>query len=619
MRRLAVAITFLSPLALAPHLLFYYDVTPKIVILFAGAAAALILAAFHLDSLRAFCGTKGGMAFFGAALGLLIATAISAAMAVHPALAWNGSNWRRFGVLTQAACLLTGVIVAAWTRGEEGRIVPILRAISWAGILAALYGILQYFGWDPILDSSAYRAGEGLFTIVRPPGPMGHSDYFAAFLLWPVFLGLALARLESRWVGRASALLGAIAILLTGSRGALAGVVIGAVIYVCLTKPNPRVWGSVAALGAVALGLFFISPAGQLLRARAHWISEDPAGGARLLLWHDSIRMAATHLWTGFGQDNFVAAFPRFQSVELAQAYPDFYHESPHNIWLDTLSGQGMVGLAAQLAMILLALWAGVRALKTKPEVASGLMAGLVAVVAAHQFAVLTAVNAFYLYLGCAVLISLMDGGLDRSVTVAAPKLGTKAIVLAGGTAVAFVFLVVAGRLAWTDHALASAEHSIATGNVADAAAAYHRAVDFRNTGLTADLYFSRRFARAAADSRDALSKIYLSQLAAGSASLATEVPEGRPNAWFNLAELGASQSDTAAVETALRTAITESPNWFKPHWVLARLLFLEGRNEAAWQESQRAMQLNQKDPEVSSTLAPILSFRGDPSHSPTP
>jgi tetratricopeptide (TPR) repeat protein len=444
---------------------------------------------------------------------------------------------------------------------------------------------------------------------------MGHSDYFAAFLLWPVFLGLVL---PSRWLGRASALLGSIAILLTGSRGALVGLVVGALIYACLTKPNPRVWGSAAALGAVAVGVFFFSPAGQLLRARAHWIGEDPAGGARLLLWRDSLRMAATHPWRGFGPDNFVAAFPRFQSVELAQAYPDFYHESPHNIWLDTLSGQGVVGLAAQLAMILLALGAGVGALKDKPKMASGLMAGLVAVVAAHQFAALTAVNALYLYLGCALLIGLrtepsVETSLDTARTIA------RATSLGGVTIAALALLVITFRLVLADCALASAERSIATGKVSDAAAAYHRAVDLRNTGLTADLYFSRRFARAAADSRDTLSKLYLGQLAAGSASLAIEVPEDRPNAWFNLAELGASQSDTATVETALRSAITESPNWFKPHWVLARLLFLQGRNEAAWQESQRAMQLNQKDPEVSSTLAPILSFRRDPSHSPSP
>ncbi len=618
MRRLAVAISFLSPLALAPHVLFYYDITPKIVILLAGAAAALILSAFHLDSLRAFCGTREGKAFATATLGFLAITALSVTLAAHPSLAWNGSNWRRLGGLTQAACLIIALIVAAWTSGEENRIVPLFKAICWAGILAALYGIAQYFGWDPLLDPSAYRAGEGPFTIVRPPGPMGHSDYFAAFLLWPVFLGLALARLEasSVWLGRASALLGAIAILLTGSRGAMVGLVAGAVIYAFVAKPNLRVWGAAAALGAVVMGIFYFSPAGQMLRARAHWIGEDPAGGARLLLWRDSVRMATAHPFVGFGPDNFVAEFPRFQSVELAQAYPDFYHESPHNIWLDTLSGQGVVGLAAQLAMILLALWAGVRALKAKPEFASGLMAGLIAVLAAHQFSVTTAVNAFYLYLGCALLISLVIAQ-DRSVNVAAPK--SRNFVLAGACLAAVALLVVAFRLVSTDLALASAERSIAAGKVPAAAADYHRAVDLRNTGLTADLYFSRRFARAATDSRDALSKLYLGQLAAGSASLATEVPEGQPNAWFNLAELEATRSDTGAVETALRSAITKSPNWFKPHWVLARLLFLQGRNEAAWQESQRAVQLNQKDPEVSSTLAPILSFRRDPAHSPSP
>jgi hypothetical protein len=618
MRRLAVAISFLSPLALAPHVLFYYDVTPKIVILLAGAAVALILVAFCLDSLRAFCGTREGKAFSTAALGLLVITAVSIALASHPALAWNGSNWRRFGGLTQAACLVTALIVAAWTRGEEDRIVPVFKAICWAGIPAAIYGIAQYFGWDPLLDPSAYRAGEGPFTIVRPPGPMGHSDYFAAFLLWPVFLGLALARLElsSVWVGRASALLGAIAILLTGSRGAMVGLAAGAVIYAFVAKPNLRVWGAAGALGAVAMGTFYFSPAGQMLRARAHWIGEDPAGGARLLLWRDSLRMAATHPFVGVGPDNFVAEFPRFQSVELAQAYPDFYHESPHNIWLDTLSGQGAAGLAAQLAMILLALWAGVRALKAKPEMASGLLAGLVAVVVVHQFAVTTAVNAFYLYLGCALLISLVIAQ-DRSVNVAPWKY--RNFVLAGASLAAMALLVVAFRLVSTDFALASAERSLAAGDVPAAAADYHRAVDLRNTGLTADVYFSRRFARAAAESHDVLPKLYLGQLAAGSASLATEVPEGRPNAWFNLAELEATRSDTGAVETALRSAITESPNWFKPHWVLARLLFLQGRNEAAWQESQRAMQLNQKDPEVSSTLGPILSFRRDPAHSPSP
>jgi hypothetical protein len=55
--------------------------------------------------------------------------------------------------------------------------------------------------------------------------------------------------------------------------------------------------------------------------------------------------MAATRPWTGFGADNFVAEFPQFQSAELARAYPDFYHESPHNLFLDALTGQGVAGV----------------------------------------------------------------------------------------------------------------------------------------------------------------------------------------------------------------------------------------------------------------------------------
>jgi tetratricopeptide (TPR) repeat protein len=174
-------------------------------------------------------------------------------------------------------------------------------------------------------------------------------------------------------------------------------------------------------------------------------------------------------------------------------------------------------------------------------------------------------------------------------------------------------------RFVSTDLALASAERGIAAGNTQAAAAAYRQAVDLRGSGVTADLYFSRRWARAAADAPDALSKLYLAQLAAGSASRATEVPEGGPNAWFNVAELSASRNDPASVETALRSAIAQSPNWFKPHWALARLLFLQGRKEEARQESVKAMDLNQKDAEVASTLAPILSFRGSLGQGPNP
>ena len=89
---------------------------------------------------------------------------------------------------------------------------------------------------------------------------------------------------------------------------------------------------------------FYFSPAGLKLRARGQWELEDLRGGARLLLWRDSLRMARERSLLGFGPDTFGVEFPRYQSVELSRAYPDFYHESPHNIFLDALVSQGVPG-----------------------------------------------------------------------------------------------------------------------------------------------------------------------------------------------------------------------------------------------------------------------------------
>src|SRR5215472_11440261 len=65
---LLAAIVALLPLTLAPHLLFYYDITPKIAILLLGAALALPLA------LRRGRARSRGLTLFGM---LLVAQAVS--------------------------------------------------------------------------------------------------------------------------------------------------------------------------------------------------------------------------------------------------------------------------------------------------------------------------------------------------------------------------------------------------------------------------------------------------------------------------------------------------------------------------------------------------------------
>ena len=104
---------------------------------------------------------------------------------------------------------------------------PFCAAVHLSGALTALFGIAQYhFGWDPILPKTAYHIGEGIWTIVRPPGTLGYVSYFATWLLAVVFLSLALAGWETsvhraRTACYAASALAAVAIMLTGTRAAM--------------------------------------------------------------------------------------------------------------------------------------------------------------------------------------------------------------------------------------------------------------------------------------------------------------------------------------------------------------------------------------------------------------
>ena len=116
------------------------------------------------------------------------------------------------------------MLLFAWAlSAHTERVGTILRVVSAAGALTALYGIAQYFGWDPILPAAAYHIGEGIWTIVRPPSTLGYVSYFATWLLFVVFLSLAVpGRLA-----KACAALALIAMLLTGTRAAFLGLANG--------------------------------------------------------------------------------------------------------------------------------------------------------------------------------------------------------------------------------------------------------------------------------------------------------------------------------------------------------------------------------------------------------
>jgi O-antigen ligase len=561
---LQAAAVALITLILTPGLLFYYEVTPKLVVLVIAAALTLLPA-------------KRSIMMALVAL-TLVSLLLSTALSTNLSLSFYGTRWRQYGALAQAA-----VVIFAWGLSTEtARTGIILRAISIAGGVTAIYGIAQYLGWDPILPAAGYHIGEGIWTIVRPPSTLGYVSYFATWLLFVVFLSLALpGRLA-----KLCAALAVIAMLLTGTRAAYLGLAAGAAVWAYmragkLHRPGRRV-AAIATAAILALTAFYISPAGQLMRSRARWFAEDPWGGARPLLWRDSLRMGLARPLAGYGPETFRAIFPRYESVALARAYPDFAHESPHNIFLDALVGQGIPGLLLLVAWCALGFAAAWKIRATNPGLAASLAAALAAGIVSQQFTVFTIPTAviFFASIALATGIAYSGTGPVRRFPFALP------------------LLYFAVRIALADHALALAQRDLAAGRVGSAAAHYAA------SGQTSDLWYSRALLVAAQKVPNVPDRLEAFQRAIQASERATHTAEDPFNAWYSLSNIRAAQNNSAATEQCLRAAIAAHPTWYKPHWTLARVLSLESRNEEARREAALAADLDAgKHPEVTQTF----------------
>ncbi len=544
---------------------FYFDVAPKIVVIVAAAAIAV---AFSRQPIR---WTRFTEIITLQAIALGLATLFSA----HRWFSVYGSTWRRSGFFAELAVLVLAAVGAAEARDRR----MWLRITALASIPVSLYAILQYFGVDPILPAAGYHFGEGKFMIVRPPATLGHAAYLATYLLYAIFAGAELEIHESKPLFKAAAFASSVlaffAMIFSGTRAALVGLAAGAVFMLLRDRLNRKVLYAAAAL-AVLVAAIYVSPLGERLRARVFWSSEDPLGGSRLTLWRDTARMSMHRPVAGFGPETFSLEYPRFQSIELARAYPDFYHESPHNIFLDAFVSKGALGLIALIALCIYGL-----------SIARGFIgAAFIAILVSQQFTTFTLPTELFFYLTLAMLAS--------DFKAAAPA---KFQPVRAAIALPFAFFAV--YLATGDALLASARRALDRGDADRAAALVDRA---RAWNASADLYFSRRFATAPAG--DPVEKLRTWQYGFRAAQYAPQTADDTQNALINLAAFQASLNDAAAVEHSLRLAIDAAPAWYKAYWLLAQVLEQQGRTAEARLEAQAAVDRDGgKHPEVKATL----------------
>jgi hypothetical protein len=426
---------------------------------------------------------------------------------------------------------------------------------------------------------------------------MGQAIYYSAYLV-PVTLiacSSALTGSERLCVAVQSgiALLGGVAIVLSGTRASLLALAGGGIFLAIGSlragKPIPplKLLAGAAAVAACTLTIAF-SPLGKDLRMRVDQWRRD-IGGPRLGVWMDTPALIRSRPMLGSGPETFAVEFRKVESAGLSRAYPDFYHETPHNVFLDTLCAQGIPGLLILMALFALPWIAAARGPDSGASLS--LQSALVGIFIGSFFASFTLVTALLLWSMTGLIVS-------QSVRVTAAEPVWSSLVPGTGFATAarfgaITFLAVAFLLGAQDNRYAVLGDAIAQPDLTKAERAYAAAVSFSMGMPGYELWSSRQFAGLGKslgnvpDARAAWAK------AGDAASLAEERSEERFSAFYQSAALAITAGDLTRAELKARESIALAPNWYKPHLLRGHILQAMGRGREAADELKNGLDLS--------------------------
>ncbi|MBX9789566.1 MAG: O-antigen ligase family protein [Pirellulales bacterium] len=271
---------------------------------------------------------------------------------------------------------------------EARTVVAVMLAIA-VGISG--YALYQYFVSLPadramyLDDPDAALAAEGLdfppgsterelfeqrLFSTEPPGTFALANSLAGWLVPWLLVAPAIGWLSWREFYRgnatilvrvlagaaAIALVGGFALVLTKSRSAMAGVVVGGgLVLVALARRgtiNPKRAAAIAATISAAIALMVA--VGVLVGGLDREVlSEAPKSlGFRWQYWQATIQMVREHPWLGCGPGNFGDHYTRFKLPTASEEIND-----PHNLILEVAATAGLPGALALIVVLVGATW----------------------------------------------------------------------------------------------------------------------------------------------------------------------------------------------------------------------------------------------------------------------
>lgn len=290
-------------------------------------------------------------------IAVIVTEALAAATGIDPLGGLFSIGCQLGGILMVAA----GIIVLSDDRIRHAFLACYFVSAAAAALFAIALSVMRQ---PPAMF--AYEHGRASGTFLQP-------NEFAGYLLFVIPLALAQSAAPSwlRVLGWTTAAIGAGGLLFSVSRAAILSLVCGLWFYV-------RRFGRRALLAYFAFAVVALLISVVAFRDVAHDPSEN---ASRISIWLGALRIAQRFALTGVGPLSFHLVYPAFK---LPQAVNNEVHA--HDLPLQVLIENGVLGLAAAIWFVWAAIKAGIAAARKIPSqdrerilLCSAIVAGFVA------------------------------------------------------------------------------------------------------------------------------------------------------------------------------------------------------------------------------------------------
>jgi O-antigen ligase/tetratricopeptide (TPR) repeat protein len=291
------------------------------------------------------------------------------------------SNFERMEGWVTLLHLFAYLVVAGSMLSSQKLWDRFLQTSIGVSVIISFYGILQLMGALAIHQGST-----------RLDATLGNATYLAIYLIFHIFLAAYFAlrkKTPLRWLYGTIAVLELFVLYHTATRGAILGILGGALLTALLIAllEREKTYVRKTAFGIIAVVIIVVG--GFFAVKDQQWVLENPVLNrfatisleerttqSRFLVWNMAWQGFQERPVLGWGQESFNYVFNKYYVPEMYNQEPWF--DRAHNVFFDWLVSGGILGLLSYLSLFLAALfviWFRSGMGRTEASIFTGLLA----------------------------------------------------------------------------------------------------------------------------------------------------------------------------------------------------------------------------------------------------